>query len=579
LILEGLAVGQCVARGVGPCAIGDDMTETEKDSEKDEEWLKFANTGFGTTDYSLWDDAAEAEEKPSEDDFGYDDQLEVGDEEIPSAPRLAGLKHLLRIGTCDHCLGRLGGKKRFGQTSLESGLEVRESIIDDALSIAAAKIEMCPFCEDLFAEAGLLAELIHEASRDYEHTRLQLGTRIPKDQVEDEEHLRKRFGAAGSNALKTSLLEEIALRLREMNPTTKLVNDKPQILALIDVLTLTVELDIRSHYVYGRYNKFERGIPQTRWPCRACKGRGCESCKQTGLQYATSVQGSIGDPLIDLFEASEHSFHGMGREDIDVRCLGRGRPFVLEFKNPKRRDLDLSEVERTVNSVSKGRVEINSLRVSNRSEVVRVIDTPAEKSYTIRFKIAQLSEERYAELTQTIDIKEEAKSGKKSKRGRNRQRQKPKPQPAKEEIDYSGMKKTELVALCEEKGLAKSGTKDVLIERLSTKVMLALPDGETILNAIEVLSGCMLAQRTPQRVSHRRADLVRRKRVVETTDATIEEMDDGSLECIFSLRTESGTYVKEAVHGDSGRTQPSLASMIKADCEVVWLDVSEIHAD
>ena len=574
-----MAVRQCVARGVGPCAMGDDMTEDEKDSEKDEEWLQFANTGFGATDYSLWDDAPEAEEKPSEEDLGYDEQLEIGDEEIPSAPRLAGLKHLVRIGTCDHCLGRLGGKKRFGQTALESGLEVRESISDDTLRNAAAKVDMCPFCEDLFAEAGLLAELIHEAASEYEHTRLQLGTRIPKDQVEDEEHLRKRFGAGGSNALKSSLLEEIALRLREMNPTTKLVNDKPQILALIDVLTLTVELDIRSHYLYGRYNKFERGIPQTRWPCRACKGRGCESCNQSGLQYATSVQGSIGDPLIDLFEASEHSFHGMGREDIDVRCLGRGRPFVLEFKDPKRRNLDLSEVEKTVNDFSKGRVEINGLRLSNRSEVVRVKDTPAEKSYTIRFKMAQLSEERYAELTQTIDIKEEVKAGKKGKRGRNRHRQKPKPQPEKVEIDYSLLKKTELVVLCEQKGLAKSGTKDVLIERLSTKIMLPLPDAETILKAIEVLSGCMLAQRTPQRVSHRRADMVRRKRVVETTGATIEEMDDGRLECIFSLRTESGTYVKEAVHGDSGRTQPSLASMIKADCEVVWLDVSEIHAD
>jgi len=576
-----MTVSQGVARGVGPCVMGDEMTENQKDSEKDEEWLQFANTGFGTTDYSLWDDAPEVEEKPLEDGFDFDEQLEVGDEEIPSAPRLAGLKHLVRIGTCDYCLGRLGGKKRFSQSALESGLEIRESIIEDApsLAAAAAKVEMCPFCEDLFAEAGLLAELIHEAASEYEYTRLQLGTRIPKDQVEDEEHLRKRFGAAGSNALKSGLLEEIAARLRELNPTTKLVNDKPQILALIDVLTLTVELDIRSHYIYGRYNKFERGIPQTRWPCRACKGRGCESCKQSGLQYATSVQGSIGDPLIEIFEASEHSFHGMGREDIDVRCLGRGRPFVIEFKNPKRREVDLSEVEKIVNSASKDRVEINSLRLSNRSEVVRVKDTPAEKSYIICFKISQLSEERYAELTQTIDIKEEAKSGKRGKHGRNRHRQRTKPQPEKIEIDHSQMKKAELVALCEQKGLAKSGTKDVLIERLNTKIMLPLPDEQTILKAIEVLSGCMLAQRTPQRVSHRRADKVRRKRVVETTTASIEKMNDGSLECTFSLRTESGTYVKEAVHGDSGRTQPSISSMIKAECEVVWLDVSEIHAD
>ena len=62
--------------------------------------------------------------------------------------------------------------------------------------------------------------------------------------------------------------------LSERLPDVKIVNDKPDILALIDVLTLTVTLDVRSAYVYGRYKKYERGIPQTRWPCRACKGQG-----------------------------------------------------------------------------------------------------------------------------------------------------------------------------------------------------------------------------------------------------------------------------------------------------------------
>ena len=98
-------------------------------------------------------------------------------------------------------------------------------------------------------------------------------------------------------------------------------------MALIDVLTLNVELDIRSHYLYGRYRKLEREIPQTRWPCRVCKERGCEKCNGTGQQYPHSVQSLIGDPLIEIYDSTEHAFHGMGREDIDVRCLGRGRPF------------------------------------------------------------------------------------------------------------------------------------------------------------------------------------------------------------------------------------------------------------
>ena len=89
---------------------------------------------------------------------------------------------------------------------------------------------------------------------------------------------------SGSEALKPALVDEIGKRLKDRLGDIKLVNDKPDVLALIDVLTLTVELDVRAVYVYGRYRKLERGIPQTRWPCRACKGRGCERCDFTGLQ-------------------------------------------------------------------------------------------------------------------------------------------------------------------------------------------------------------------------------------------------------------------------------------------------------
>ena len=96
-------------------------------------------------------------------------------------------------------------------------------------------------------------------------------------------------------------MEEIGLRLKDRLEGVTLVNDKPDVLALIDVLTLTVELDVRAVYVYGRYRKLERGIPQTRWPCRACKGRGCERCNHTGLQYEKSVQDLVGNPMLEIF--------------------------------------------------------------------------------------------------------------------------------------------------------------------------------------------------------------------------------------------------------------------------------------
>lgn len=145
------------------------------------------------------------------------------------------------------------------------------------------------------------------------------------------------------------------------------------------------------------------------------------------------------------------------------------------------------------------------------------------------------------------------------------------------------MKKSELVEIISERGLTKTGTKSVLIQRILDAGPPELPTveratNEQIKQIIQNLTGVKLAQRTPDRVSHRRADLVRRRTVYETNDPLVEEID-GETYVEFTLRCESGTYVKETVHGDSGRTQPSVAALIKSRCEVLWLDVADIHAD
>ena len=602
-------------RGAGPFAVfgvGPEnavilmSNDTPDKPDEDEDWMKYANAGFGETDYSLWDDQpAEQNEVEQEPDFDLNstpNQLGTHMEEIPRAPSPAGHKHLVRIGTCDHCLGRLGGKKRYEQTIAESGAEIRAGVVrrDSHLENARTEIPLCPFCENLYEEADLLADIIYDAIQPYEATRLQLGARIPKDQIAAEEELRKRLGAGGSDALKSGLVTEIARNLNDRLDGKKLVNDKPQILALIDVLTLTVELDIRAHYLYGRYQKLERGIPQTRWPCRACKGRGCEKCDGTGLQYKKSVQDLIGNPLLGLFEAKEHAFHGMGREDIDVRCMGQGRPFVIEMKEPKTRTVDLDAAMNSINELAEGSINITGLRSSNRSEVVRVKDTPAEKSYTIRFRVMPLSEAEHAVLTAPVDlthvdVQDRGGKGRKNPKRRNRRGDRKndhkKPLPAVIEVvegpseeELKALKKAELVEKAEALGLAKSGTKGELIERIMSAgppapVMFDLPEAEFIKETIDKLAGVKLFQRTPERVAHRRADLIRKRTVFETSKPIIETMADGVLEVEFTLRCESGTYVKETVHGDGGRTQPSLSSLIKAKCDVMWLDVGDIHAD
>ncbi len=271
------------------------------------------------------------------------------------------------------------------------------------------------------------------------------------------------------------------------------VKEKPDVMVLVDGLTLRVDVDVRPIFLYGRYRKLSRGIPQTRWPCRACRGRaqGCESCDESGLQYIDSVQDLIGEPIREALDAEDTSFHGMGREDIDVRCLGSGRPFVLEVKKPSKRTLPVEDLVELVKGHAPGKVEVDSLSWCTRKKVNEVKQSRSEKTYTIRFR--------------------------------------------------------------------PEGP----------------VDNETAEKSILSLDGQVIDQETPQRVSHRRAAKIRRRKITSIDKVSFE----GDDEIEITLRCEAGTYIKELVHSDEGRTTPSVQSVLGTDCEVIWLDVLEIHSE
>ncbi|HLF16502.1 MAG TPA: tRNA pseudouridine(54/55) synthase Pus10 [Candidatus Thermoplasmatota archaeon] len=95
-----------------------------------------------------------------------------------------------------------------------------------------------------------------------------------------------------------------------------------------------------------------------------------------------------------------------------------------------------------------------------------------------------------------------------------------------------------------------------------------------VLDAAARLSGATLEQRTPDRVAHRRADLVRKRTVHRVA---VERMEGDASER-FSLRVlaESGTYIKEFVSSDEGRTQPSVSAALGLPVKVEFLDVVAI---
>jgi tRNA pseudouridine synthase 10 len=97
---------------------------------------------------------------------------------------------------------------------------------------------------------------------------------------------------------------------------------------------------------------------------------------------------------------------------------------------------------------------------------------------------------------------------------------------------------------------------------------------EIIINSISDLSGVVLNQETPRRVSHRRADKIRKRKIIGINNIIID-----ANEVQFSIRAEAGTYIKELVHSDDGRTNPSVSGILGVDCEILWLDVEQIHDD
>jgi tRNA pseudouridine synthase 10 len=88
-------------------------------------------------------------------------------------------------------------------------------------------------------------------------------------------------------------------------------------------------------------------------------GKGCESCRQTGLDVAPSVEEKVGKKLAAATGASGVKFTWIGSEDVGSVVGGSGRPFVVELKNPRARKV----TRRFVAGGRGGRVAVSRGRI------------------------------------------------------------------------------------------------------------------------------------------------------------------------------------------------------------------------
>ena len=80
-----------------------------------------------------------------------------------------------------------------------------------------------------------------------------------------------------------------------------------------------------------------------------------------------------------------------------------------------------------------------------------------------------------------------------------------------------------------------------------------------------------IRQWTPLRVSHRRSNRCRKRKVLSLKVRYINKRT-----FLLTVRTEAGTYIKELISGDSGRTKPSVAEILGVQCVCKQLDVTKI---
>ncbi|MFH5799998.1 tRNA pseudouridine(54/55) synthase Pus10 [Haladaptatus sp. CMAA 1911] len=317
---------------------------------------------------------------------------------------------------CDACLGRQFADRSFGLTNDERGHSLRVAVaLEDDEDFEESDGE-CWVCEGLTDEYDDYAERVAKALSDIGFETYQVGTRAPP-LVEENERLLRELADLPEDAgelFKSEFNREVGKRVGRLTDT-EVDFERPDVLALLNLERGDVDVQVNPAFVFGRYRKLERDIPQTKWPCRECGGSGkqlaegggeepCDYCGGSGFLYDESVEQLTTPPVLDAMDGEEAIFHGAGREDVDALMLGTGRPFAIEVKKPRRRNPNTDELEREINEFADGKAEVEGLRLATHDMVERVKGHDASKTYRAQVEFDEpVTEAALAEAVEELD--------------------------------------------------------------------------------------------------------------------------------------------------------------------------------
>jgi len=267
----------------------------------------------------------------------------------------------------------------------------------------ARKKKECYLCQGAFKSVDVLVENALKTLEDYEYTTFLVGIELPTTVEEREDEFKASFEVAYGESMRNEFSRDIGKKISAATEKPAEYK-KPDVVVLVRPFTGEILLQSNPFYVRGAYKKLVRGIPQSMWLCRSCGGRGCPKCDGTGKMYSESVEEIIAGPLLEKTGGESVAFHAAGREDVDARMLGTGRPFVMEVKKPRRRFIDLQNLTELVNEQGRGKIEVSSLRSASKDDVKRLKrGEGAQKMYKVLIDFdREVSDEELDAVTKTL---------------------------------------------------------------------------------------------------------------------------------------------------------------------------------
>ena len=184
---------------------------------------------------------------------------------------------LSEYNLCDNCLGRFF----IRSTRLSSGRRLGNKIRN---SINFRTLAKCYICKNIFSNIDIYVKMMQEASFGYEFSAFTVGAILKQSTIERDDKLRSKFHLRGVDGIKTAVTRELGKKFARKT-RTQVEHILPDITFTVNFRTEQCNVKTKPIFLYGKYIKDKRGLPQKEESCQDCKGKGCIFCNNHGIVF------------------------------------------------------------------------------------------------------------------------------------------------------------------------------------------------------------------------------------------------------------------------------------------------------